>query len=126
MYSATSVIWTPWRPTNSVLIIKIFQVSLCTKGHFGTLTKYLEYAGVLVIPCSLTKRLFHCKLINYNTSVICMAELSKPNQPLLQTDNILARDLVTDHHHHESLHSRADNCLLTMQCFQLLNNWCSN
>ena len=31
--------------------VLIFQVSLCTKGYFGTSTKCVDYAGVLILKC---------------------------------------------------------------------------
>ena len=38
--------------------VLIFQVSLCTKGYFGTLTKCLDYVGVLKCNMEATVHLF--------------------------------------------------------------------
>ena len=47
LYSGTCVLWIP-RDQQKVLI---FQVSLYDKAPFGTTTKSVDYAGILIFKC---------------------------------------------------------------------------
>ena len=46
-------------PIISVLIIKVI---LYDKHHFGTITKYVDYAGFLILKCLVTMYTFDCGL----------------------------------------------------------------